>query len=429
LHKYMKLLLKVLSKKSNLLLIAIFLIAIFIRFYNFPNRVGFSSEQARSLIVSSEYLNTPSFLGQDYFIGHDSNGHVLFAGAFFNYLLVPVILITKDVVPITILFAILNIATGFAVYYVAKKIFNEAVGIASAAIFLFSNYMIYHSLFIWIYNPLPLIGILTVYFIYLYSKKQKIRYILTLGFLSGIGITLQYLYAPIAAIVMCLVVWKSKNKLQAILYFILTGILPNLPMLIFDLRHNFYNSSTIIQMFLDALAGKGNAKTDYFVYYHFFPFWPIFAIAGGWMFMKIYNVNKFLGIILISLYIYLNLVSPKINFNHPTSTPGNLYVTDIDEVSKRIALDAKGQFNVVEVLDFDKQAYMLRYFIEYKYGNKPMSVESYPNAKILYVLAPKNYNFAQSGVWEIYSGGPSKVELFYSLNDSYGVYKLTRNKT
>lgn len=417
------------SKRNNLtLLVVIFIFAAGIRFYNFANRVSFSSEQARSLVVSSEYLNKPSLLGQEYFIGHDSNGHVLYAGAFFNYLLVPAVFITKDVVPITVLFAILNIATGFVVYLVARKIFNEGVGILSATIFLFSGYMIYHSLFIWIYNPLPLIGILTVYFLYLYTKKQKTGYVFALGILSGIGISLQYLYAPLAAIVLCLILWRSVKKLLATLSFIVAGVFANLPMVIFDLKHNFYNFQTITRMFLDALVGKSNAQTNYFVYYHFFPFWPLFAIAGGWILMKIYKVNKLLGLILILLYVFLNLTSSKINFNGPTSTPGGLYVAEIDEAGKKIALDAKEPFNVVEVLDFDKRAYILRYFVEYKYGNKPLDVENYPNAKLLYVLAPKNYNFAQSDVWEIYSGGPFKVELFYSINDSYGVYKLTRNK-
>jgi 4-amino-4-deoxy-L-arabinose transferase-like glycosyltransferase len=425
----MKIFLKILSKKSNLLLIAVFLFAALIRFYNFSNRVSFSSEQARSLIVSSEYLKNPSLLGQDYFIGHDSNGHVLYAGALFNYLLVPPLLVTKDVVPITVLFAILNIATGFVVYWAAKKMFNEGVGILSATFFLFSDYMIYHSLFIWIYNPLPLIGILTVYFLYLYTKKQKIGYVFALGFLSGIGISLQYLYAPLAAIVLGLIIWGSKKKIWPTLSFIIAGVLANLPMVIFDLRHNFYNFQTIIRMFLDALAGKGNAQTNYLVYYHFFPFWPLFAIAGGWILMKVYKVNKLLAIILILLYVFLNLTSSKINFNGPTSTPGGLYVSQIDEASQKIALDAKDPFNVVEVLDFDKQAYMLRYFVGFKYGNKPLGVEDYPNAKLLYILAPKNYNFAQSDVWEIYSGGPFKVELFYSINNSYGIYKLTRNNS
>lgn len=414
--------------KATLIIFAVIAFSTFIRFYNFSNRVSFSSEQARSLMVSSEYLKNPSLMGQDYLNVYDSTGHAIFTGAFFNYLLVPVLLITKDVVPITVLFAILNIVTGFVIYLVVKKIFNEGVGILSATVFLFSDYMIYHSLFIWIYNPLPLIGILSVYFLYLYTKKPKTSYELALGFLSGIGISLQYLYAPVALIVVGVIIWKSVEKFSALLCFIIAAAFANLPMIIFDFRHNFYNLQTITRLFFDAVTGNSNAETNYFVYYHFFPIWPLFAIGGGWVLMKIYRINKFLGLSLVLLYITLNLTSPKINFSSPTSSPGGLRVAEIDEASKRIAIDAKGRFNVVEVLDFDARAYMLRYFIEYKYGVKPMGIEDYPKAKLLYVLAAKNYDFPKSRVWEINSGGPFSIELFDNINNSYAIYKLTRNK-
>lgn len=417
---------KLLADKGNIILLVVVIAAIFVRFYNFPNRVSFSSEQARSLITSAEYLNKPSLLGQEYFIGHDSKGHVLFAGALFNYLLVPALLITKEVVPITALFSILNLVTGVVVYLVAKKVFNKEVGIFSAILFLFSYYMIYHSLFIWIYNPLPLIGLLTFYLTYLYFKKQKNGYILALGFLSGAGITLQYLYAPIAVIVFILIFLKSKTKLLTALSFVSTGVFANLPMIVFDLRHNFYNSQTIIQMFLDALAGRSNAETNYFVYYHFFAFWPILAIMGGWLLARIYKVNRILTVLIVLLYVSLNISSPKVNFNGPTSTPGGLTVTEIDKASKRIAEDAKNPFNLVEVLDFDGRAFMLRYFVEIKYGKKSMGVEDYPNAKLLYVLAPKDYNFRESFTWEIKSGWPYSVAELTDASKKHTVYKLTK---
>jgi len=377
------------------------------------------------LIVSSEYLKKPSLLGQDYFVRHDSNGHVIYAGAFFNYLLVPIILVTKNVIVITALFTILNLATGYIIFWVAKKIFGLGVGLLSATIFLFNSYMIYHSLFIWIYNLLPLIGILTIYFLYLYKKKRNIRYVFSLGFLSGVGISLQILYAPIAMIVVSIVYWKSTKKFLTTVNFIIGASIANLPMIIFDIRHNFYHLSTFAQYFIDSLVGKSNAALSY---YHLLPFWPVFAIVVGWMIMKVFKLNKTFGLILVLLYLFLNLSSTRVNLSHSTGMSEGLYVRDVDEASKKIALDAKGPFNVAEVLDFDKQAYVLRYFVEYKYGIKPLDVENYPNAKLLYVLAPKNYSFAQSDIWEICSGGPFKVELFYSVNDSYGVYKLTRNK-
>jgi hypothetical protein len=194
-------------------------------------------------------------------------------------------------------------------------------------------------------------------------------------------------------------------------------------MVIFDLRHDFYQTRTLWQYLIDTLLRRSDAS---FSYYYLLPFWPIFALAGGFILFRLWKKSKTGVVGVLMIYLVLNFSSRMVNWSAPTGMPGGLNVSDIDLISKEIAIDAKGEYNVAEVLDFDKRAYVLRYFLEYKYGSQPLNVESYPKAKLLYVLAPKDYNFGQSSVWEVYSGGPSKVGLFHNTNDSYGIYKLTR---
>jgi hypothetical protein len=139
----MKTFLKKLLNKEGLLLLVILVLAFTVRFYNFPNRITFWSEQARSLVTSANYIkDKPSLLGQEYF-RVASNGHKIFSGAVFNYLLVPLLLVTNyDPVPITAFFAILNIFTGLVVYWTARKLFDERVAVFSVILFLFNNMMI-----------------------------------------------------------------------------------------------------------------------------------------------------------------------------------------------------------------------------------------------------------------------------------------------
>jgi hypothetical protein len=414
-----------LIKKVNPLLLAIILLATLIRFYNFPNRVIFWSEQARSLMVSADYIHhKPSLLGQPYFIREDSNSHILYGGALFNYSLVPLLLITNyDPVAITVFFTILNILTGLAIYFVAKKIFNLSIAIISTSLFLFNDIMIYHSLFIWVYNLLPLVGILVLYFSWKFLHKYSNLDIFIVGLLSGIGISLQFLFAPIAFLVFIINFVKSKKKILVILLFGLGMILANLPMLIFDIRHNFYNLTTLFQYFLDTLGGRSNAS---FAYYYFLPLWPIFAIFGALILINIIKWNRTFGALIISIYIYLNLTSPNVSFLKPTGMPDGINVANIDNVSKLIANDAVGDFNVAEVLDFDKTAYVLRYFTEYRYGKKPQGETQYKNIKELYVLSQKNYNFDKSNIWEIYAGGKYNINLLSDVGMGYAVYKLTK---
>jgi len=420
----MKNFLKSFFNKTNLLLLAIFIVAIGIRFYNYPNRVTFWSEQARSLMVSANYLKEkPSLLGQEYF-RQDSNAHTVYSGAIFNYSLVPLLLISNySPVAITVFFTLLNILTGLVIYFVAKKMSNTPIATISCALFLFNDLMIYHSLFIWNYNYLPLIGILVLYFSWKYIHKNSKLDIFIIGLLSGIGVSLQFLFVPIAFLVLIVNFVKSKKKLIATLLFGLGMILGNFPMVIFDIRHNFYNLTTLFQYFLDTLGGNSNAS---FAYYYLLPLWPVFAILGAYLFIKIIKWNRVFGAISISLYLYLNLASPMVSFLNPTGMPEGLKVNDVDKASRIIANDATGNFNVAEVLDFDKRAYVLRYFTEFKYGKKPMGEMEYQNLQLLYVLGQKDYNFEKSGVWEITSGGKYNVSKLSDIGEVYSIYKLTK---
>lgn len=423
-QRSMKTFLKKLLNKEGLLILVIFVLAFAVRFYNFPNRITFWSEQARSLVTSANYIkDKPSLLGQEYF-RVASNGHKIFSGAVFNYLLVPLLLVTNyDPMPITAFFAILNVFTGLVIYWVARKLFDGRVAVFSVILYLFNNMMIYHSLFIWNYNLLPLVGILTFYFLVVQNKKPNYKNIFILGLLSGLGVSFQILYVLIIPVVFILGIWKSKKKFSDTALFAAGLVTGNLPMVLFDIRHNFYNFTALWQYMLDTFKGTSDAA---FSYYYLLPFWPIVALGAGYLLSKVFKFNKYLSIALVAIYLFLNLTSSKVSFKNPTGMPTGLTTADISYASQIIASDAKGDFNVAEVLDFDKRAYVLRYYVQFKYGSKPLGETEYDKPPALYVLSQKGYNFEKSDVWEINAGGPYKISLLSDIGTGYGLYKLTK---
>lgn len=411
------------TKTKHIILIAVFLAAALIRFWNFPFRVTFWSEQAQTLITSADYLTKPSLLGQEYF-RHDSSGHVIFAGAFFNYTLVPLLLILNfDPVKITVFFTLLNLLTGFLIYYLVNKFFGFRIAIFSAILFLFNDFMIYHSLFIWIYNYLIPIGALIAYFFYQNLRKTRAIYFLILGLFSGIGVGLQVPFWALAFLILIINLYKSENKIRDFLLFGLGMVIAEFPAVIFDLKHNFYQVKTIWNYFTETLRGKSDAT---FNYYYFLAFWPALSVFAAWLLNKITKRNFALGLTILSGYVFINLASPRINLYAPTGMPKGIITSDIDHASRIIADDSKGGFNVASVLDFDKRAYVLRYFVQYKYHKIPMGVADYPNSQIVYTLAQKDFDFINSGIWEIKSGGLDKISLLTNVGGGYGIYKLSK---
>lgn len=415
--------LKGLQTRSRLLLLIIFLSAVLLRFYNFPNRVTFWNEQARSLMTSAGYLVKPTFLGQEYY-RQDSSSHTIFSGATFNYSLLPLILIFNyNVIPITGFFALLNLATGAMVYILVKKIFDNSTALTATALFLFNDLMIYHSLFIWNYNYLPLVGLVLAYFLWVNYKKPKYKYIFLIGLFSGLGVSLQILFIIFTLIALVVGVWKAENKFTYIVLFGLGFLLGNFPMFIFDIRHDFYNSRAILQYLADTLQGRNRTQI---AYYYFLPLWPIVGVFLGWVISRFSKVIALSPFIIVLLYIFFNVRSPLLNFRAPTGMPAGLTVAQLEDSALKIANDKNDTFNVASVLDFDKRAYVLRYLLTYVYGKKPMDVEDYPFATTLYVLSWMNYNFKATDVWEIRSGGSYNVSLLSKVNDEVALYKLDK---
>ena len=404
---------KILQNKLNLIFILAFALAFFVRLYNFSNRVSFWTEQAQSLIVSTNYLSKPSLLGQEFY-RTDSRGHIIFAGADFNYALVPLILLFRgDPILITSAFAFLNLITGLMIYIITGKLFNKTIALFSSVIFLFNDLMIYHSLFIWIYNPLPLIGLFILYAV---IKRKNIW----TGFLSGLAFSLQIMFAAFVLPILGMVILRAKNKVKAVILFLAGAVVADLPMVLFDIKHKFYETITIFQYFLDTLRGRSDAT---FNYYYFLFLWPIFAIVAGVFIYSIWKKSKAAAYGLLGVYFIANLTSTKLNWTGPNGANG-IKVNEIKLASEQIAKNAPEKFNVASVLDFDKRAYVLRYFVQYKYGKTPEGVENYPNSKELYVLAPNKFDYKGSNIWEIKVGGPYDVTKLTDVGANYQISKL-----
>ncbi|MFZ3301241.1 MAG: hypothetical protein WA152_00835 [Microgenomates group bacterium] len=419
--------------KNYLILFSIFALALFLRFYNYENRITFGPEQARSLMVSSNYIkDKPSLLGQEYFRAN-SLGHKLYTSALFNYTLVPLLVVSKyDPYLITIYFTFLNILTAVVVYILSKKMFGKTISLITTFLFLFNSYMIYHSMFIWVLNYLPLIGMVSVYLVWKIYKqslplrgkhKSNIYDILFLGVLSGIGFGLEYLYLIAILIIFYFLLKCSKERVKHALLFILGGAIGDFPQVFFDLRHNFYHLRSLFQYAIDTFAGSSDAG---FTYYHFLMFWPVGLLLLSFVIYTIYNKNKYVGLMVLSIYFLLNINSTLINFNKPVGMENGLKYKDLKYASKIISDRSGDNFNVATLYDFDTRGYTLRYFVQHVYGKNPKNDVYYKDVDEIYTLSKSNYDFKNNNPWELNVFKPYNIENIENIGEGYSLFRLTK---
>ncbi len=418
---------KLLINKTFLLIAITFVLAALVRFYNFENRINFGPEQAISLITSAEYIKVkPSLLGQPNVQRITSQSHTIFTPVIFNYSLVPLLLIFNfDPVPITGFFAFLNITVGLTLFWVINRIFNAKIAFFSIILFLFNDLMIYHSLFIWPSNYIPLLFILIIYFLWKFWKKKDFLNPFLIGLLSSFAIAGEYYFIITALIIYILILFLSTNKFKVTFIFLSGLVLGNLPTLIFDIKHSFYHIKTLWQYLLDTIATPSQGGIDY---YHYLHFWPVFAFLGAVFINFIFGKNRLLAVLILIFYILLNLNSSKISFSKAMGMSEGLNITKVQQAAQVIADDHPQDFNVAQTLDFDSRGHQLRYFLRFKYLVNPKGVEDYKGVNITYALAKANYDFDKSFTYEVTVNKPYNVTALKKLDENYWVYKLTKLK-
>ncbi len=315
--------------KEFVLLSLIFVFGFVVRFYNFAERVTFGPEQAISLITSGNMIKKNfSLLGQENVQRIASTGHKIYSGALFSYSLIPLQLIFNfNPMPITAYFALLNIFTALVLFLVARKMFSDKVAFISTILFLFNFLMIYHSLFFWILNYLPLVGILIFYFLFLFVKKRNLLNLFFVGILFGVGFSLEYTFVIYFPVILFFV-WKYSNKdlTKNLFLFFIAVLIPNLSFLLFEFRHNFYQTHILFTYLTDLFSGKSSGV---FRYYNFLPLVPILCIGVSVLLDNVGKRRGFLISVFLVFYVFSNLRSAMVNFDSPVGMPKDLTVLNI----------------------------------------------------------------------------------------------------
>ena len=166
----------------------------------------------------------------------------IFHGPFYYYLLaLPFIIFKGNPYGGMILMFVLGIATILLCYIIGRRLFGTKVGLLVAAIVAVSPPFIAYSRFVWNSNPSPLFILLAFYFVFLFTKEGKTKYLFWASFFSSFVYNFQLAMAiplSIALIIYCVLVVSLKQIKQYAVLFLGT-ILAFSPMLLFEIRHGF----------------------------------------------------------------------------------------------------------------------------------------------------------------------------------------------
>jgi 4-amino-4-deoxy-L-arabinose transferase-like glycosyltransferase len=223
--------------------ILIFIVFLFFRLYNLDGRIGFGWDQERDAQTISEILSgNPTLLGP-----RVQGPSGFFLPPYFFYLLAPFYLLTGGNPFATVIFVGFWSVLFFVVtYFVLSKVFSKTVALIFLALWAVNPLAVSLDSMTWNPVAIPLFVILMIYWIYKFMKVRKTKYLFLIGLTLGFGTSFHVQFLLVALMLVPVVSdLIKKGKILSLFYAIVGFVVPFLPILLFDFRHNFLNTKLI----------------------------------------------------------------------------------------------------------------------------------------------------------------------------------------
>lgn len=241
-----------------ILLFGILLISIFFRTLKFTERFEFSADgDLYSWIVRDIVANKHLRL-----VGQLTSAPGIFIGPLYYYTLVPFFLLfNMDPIGAIIPIIAIGIITTFSYYFVLSKLFNYRVGLIGA----FLQASLLRSInFDRSIVPSTPSNIWSIWYLFAVVQLAKgdFRFLPLLGILIGLIWHIHIALAPalLAAFVAFLFAKKIPN-LKEVFLFLFPILILSLPLILFETRHNFLQTRSLINNFTNNFGGQNLNET------------------------------------------------------------------------------------------------------------------------------------------------------------------------
>lgn len=241
-------------KKSQFLLLSLILIlALFFRTYQLVERSDFGHDgDLYSWIVKDILLN-----GHLRLVGQETSASGIFIGPLFYYLLVPFfLLLNMDPAGAFILITTFGILTVISYYVVFSKLFNSQVGFIASFL-----YAVLISSAVWFDRrlaPSTPTNLWTIWYFYtvVLLSRGKFWILPLLGILIGLIWHIHIALIPtLIAIPFAFLVSKRLPNFSQVTKFTIAFLVTSLPLIIFELKHGFQQTLSLLQNFITPHEG------------------------------------------------------------------------------------------------------------------------------------------------------------------------------
>lgn len=230
---------------SKWLLILILLIALIFRFYKLHDWINWGMDQENEVFIVRNIVSGRHFP----LIGLSITDTGVYRGPFFLYLSsIPYLIFSGDPIGGALLASITGVLMCYFIYFIGRNIFSDRAGLFASLLYSASFLASYYDRRFWLPSFIPIVSLLIGFLLVkvLRGDYRKLIYIsILLGLATHAHITI-LIFLPL---ILYTVVRSKKNIPKKILiYAVIVFVLIQLPVLFFDLRHDFLNTKALMKL-------------------------------------------------------------------------------------------------------------------------------------------------------------------------------------
>jgi hypothetical protein len=413
---------------ANIPLVVLVVLFLFLRLYHLPDSLNFGSDQGMTLletynVYQEKKLTLISVSGGSW----TAQGRYIFFSSVPYYLLMPVLVFFHwQPMAASYYFIFLQLISFVIVYKVLKGVYKKShLPLFFSLLFAFSPVTIEYSRFVWTSNLLiPISNLLLALSLLISKKKNKSILVFLLGFLSGFGFGIHYSFILTIILVLLWMIAGRKFSFKRILIFTIGFVIAFSPLIVFELRHNFYNLRTLF--FILAQKEKSSANLFTFNDHYFISFAPFVIFLVAIFLVRLAKFSKLFAHFLIAIYLIYSVYKIMPVPEHGFRMVSGWNYKGVEKASKIILSENRQNYNIVDILTGDSRAMALRYLLTIS-GKPPLGVTEYPKASAIFIYSkvPVDQIFRGS-MWEIDFFKPERVVKTWHLSNGVYLYLVEK---
>lgn len=254
---------KFFNQKSYLIfLLLIILLAAFLRFWRLPEYMTFLGDEGRDALAVKRMIVDHKFR----LIGPVTSIGNMYLGPLYYYLMLPAMVLSRlSPVGPAAMVGLLGIATVALIYSFGREWVGEKAALMAAFLYALSPVVITYSRSSWNPNVMPFFALLTIWGIWRVWQKKQFWWLPIIG--VTLSFALQSHYLGLLLIPTLVLFWlftlldliRNRISIKRFIlytsYFIVIFLfLTVMPLIWFDLRHNFINFNAFRAFFTDRQA-------------------------------------------------------------------------------------------------------------------------------------------------------------------------------